>query len=344
MFVHDSVFNCRYLLTMDEHALHSIRTLHEAGLQDKAITEFAGLCRNTLKDHYVLADGLSHLVHYTSIDTLLSMLNVPINPTEPLRLSGDSSRFKTDLDGTGFLRIYDTVYSNDPYEGRFFVDSVDGDHPFRNDYNELWDLFEQRSALPAYAASLVCVSDWRKADDLIFWRTYGQDGTGCAIAFPLYCFQGFENLHRVLYGAEPIESCLNKLHELLQQYSQIAGSAHIESLKSSRDIENMLAPLVYLHKSKAYSYEKEARIIVPFSNDIVVNYQLSSPDQTERKWRHYADLETLEIRRLLQSNSRIILGPTVYSSENIKFVLQQILDRLFPLGPKVSTSDIVYRS
>ena len=317
----------------------------DQGLQDKAAETFAALCLDEVHQDYTIPDTVAYLVHYTTLDALLSMLGISSDHAFPFRTPEP-----TGTSSGGFLRVYDTFYSNDPNEGYFFVNSVKQSNRFRRTYKAVWQLFEQRSELPAYSASLVCAKSLEKADDLVFWRTYGRDGTGCALAFPIASFAGTKTLFRVQYGPRAVKSRLTKLHDMFDGYSRVSGVHDIKSMASSRDINktlsNALSPLVYLHKSKDYSYEKEARIVIPFS-DIdrdAVYCQIPSTTNAPRGWRHFAELPELSIAKLLVSNSVIILGPTVDAPDNIKFVLQQRLDQFAPHGPKVTTSRIAYRS
>ena len=336
---------------MDSNTLDILETFHKQGLQDKGMETFADMCLKTLYQDYAVPDTVSYLVHYTSLDALLSMIGIQAHgdPSFPLSSAERPGDVVPTARG-GFLRVYDTFYSNDPNEGYFFVNSINQSNRFRKNYKAIWDLFEQRSELPAYLASLVCVKNVEDADDLVFWRTYGRDGTGCALVFPMYCFENISQLYQVRYGESKVKSCINKLRNMFEAYSKIPGAPPIRSIVSSRDINKAisetLSPLVYLHKSKDYSYEKEARIIVPFS-DIspdALYCQISPPADFPPRWRHFAQLPGLELSKLLLSNSSVILGPTVDSPENIKFVLQQILDRFRPLGPKVKISKISYRT
>lgn len=321
----------------------------QQGLQDKGVETFADMCLRSLYQDYAIPDTVSYLVHYTTLDALLSMLGVNAENNRPFALSRATDQDNPNNNATGgFLRLYDTFYANDPNEGNFFVNSVEQSNPFRRLHKEIWDLFEHRSKLPAYLGSLVCVDNLKEVDDLVFWRTYGRDGSGCALAFPISCFDGLNRLFRVLYGQQAVTSCLEKLNQICEEYSTISEVPHIKDMASriNTSIMKGLSPLVYLHKSEDYMYEKEARIIVPFPDidpdDLYC--QISTTTGSPPRWRHFAHLPELRLKRLLVSDSWVMLGPTVHAADNIKFVLQQILDRFAPLGPKVKTSTISYRS
>ena len=305
------------------------------------------MCRNHLYPQYLIPDTeTSHLVHYTTIDSLLSMLGINAHLDIHIPLSMPTLKELTTPNKLGFLRVYDTANVNDPDEGRYFVDAVPPSNLFPRKYPALWDLFKRTSLAPAYSASLVCVTDWQAADDLVFWRTYGNNGAGCALAFPTYCLHDTKNLYRVRYGPSEVGSCLDELLNIFDLYSTVPGAVGIPAVASAKGISDVLSPLVYLHKSESYSYEYEARIVVTFSDELTssLHFQIQPLSAPSPKWRHYADLSDLTIKKLLVSDARLILGPAVRSPTNVKFVLQRILRHLELYGVQVETSKISYRA
>ena len=327
--------------------LKPLTALHREGHRDSALAYLADMCRNHLYPQYLIPDTeTSHIVHYTTIDSLLSMLGIDAHLDRHFHLSMPTLERLTIPNNLGFLRIYDTTNVNDPDEGRYFVNAVPPSNPFLQKYPSLWNLFQRTSLAPAYSASLVCVTDWQAADDLVFWRTYGNNGTGCALAFPTYCFHQNKNLYRVRYGPSEVGSCLDELLNMFDMYSTVPDALDIPTVASSKGLSDVLSPLVYLHKSEAYSYEHEARIVVPFSDALTssLHFQIQPPSAPAPKWRHYVDLPDLTIKKLLVSDARLILGPAVQSPKNIKFVLQLILDHLELYGVQVETSTISYRA
>ena len=186
------------------------------------------MCKEALYDRHDVPADVSHLVHYTTLGTLTSMLGVVEAAHEKYRLAtpvGTGVLRKSAVVGgsVGYLRLYDTFSSNDPNEGAFFVNSADAKGSFRRRYNAVWSLFKDRSASPAYQTSLTYVGDVAEADNLVFWRTYGKDGTGCALAFPMTCFEGQSNVFRIRYGEGEAATCLDTLSELLEEYGKING-------------------------------------------------------------------------------------------------------------------------
>ena len=324
-----------------------VAALHADGNHESAWILFATMCREALyHEQHDLPANVTHLVHYTTLGTLMSMLGVEAGDEKyPLATRVQK---REERDGSvGYLRLYDTFSSNDPNEGGFFVKAADATGSFRSIYNAVWSLFEDRSALPAYQTSLTYVGDAAEADKLVFWRTYGRDGTGCALAFPMACFKGQRNLFRVRYGEAAAAECLDTLSELLEAYGKIPGAEFRPMSRMSElptPLVNVLSPLVYLYKSEAYEYEQEARIVIPFSDLTNGLYlQGSSVTHIPAAWRHFAEVPNLQVRQLFVSESRIVLGPTVESAANVKFVLERRLLERQLYGPTVEQSTISYR-
>ena len=321
--------------------------LHREGLHTSGIATFAQTCANALYEKHRLPSDISHVVHYTTLETLMSILGVEASRQAHQLVSGASSGSVDDRRDNRYLRLYDTNYSNDPNEGDFFVSVADRQHKILSNYRSVWKLLEERSAVPAYVTSFACVSSLDEVDDLVFWRTYGKEGRGCALAFPVSCFWEETSLYRVRYGESAVAECLDSLGELLDEYGKVEGSPSIQGTRRTSDlpkpIQNVLSPLVYLCKADAYEYEKEARMVVPFSDLKNGLYVQSSSRGKQVTWRHFAEVPSLAIGRLFVSNAFVVLGPTVEYAANVQFVLEQILLSLGCYGPKVVRSRIAYR-
>ena len=264
--------------------LTKLRKLHEEGRWEDASWLFGQMLREEVYGGHRIGEEVSHLVHYTTLDALISMLGVNALDGEAYVLA-DTKRqaaqrmgaakgedAEEEEDGAwrrGFLRLYDTFSANDPNEGTFFVSSADPNKLFRQKYGAVWRFFEDRSKSPAYQTSLRQVKKAEDADNLVFWRTYGRDGTGCALVFPAKRLKGLDKLYTVRYGVEDAKDCLGRIEAALDAYcklkvpgeSDLAGSGALPS-----SIENALSPLVHLYKSEHYAYEQEARVVVPFSD------------------------------------------------------------------------------
>ena len=327
-----------------------IEALHANGHNVTAGSLFAQMCRQALYDGHGVPADVSHLVHYTTLGTLTSMLGVVEAAHEKYRLATPVAKgVSEERDGSvGHLRLYDTFSSNDPNEGAFFVNSADAKGSFRRRYNAVWSLFKHRSASPAYQTSLTYVEGAAEADNLVFWRTYGKEGTGCALAFPMTCFEGQGNLFRIRYGEGEVATCLDTLSKLLKEYGKIPGAPNFSSMslisELPKPLVSVLSPLVCLYKSEAYGCEKEVRIVIPFS-DLENGLYLQGSSVTGRPvaWRHFAEVSSLQVPKLFVSESRIVLGATVESAANVQFVLERLLLEHRLYGPKVTQSTIFYR-
>lgn len=326
-----------------------VAQLHREGHHDSGINAFAAICAMALYEKHRLPEDVTHLVHYTTVEALMSILGVDGTSERAAELAIDGSPNTVDgVSGGPYLRLYDTNYSNDPNEGYHFVSLAGGKGERWEKYKAVWRLFEERSNYPGYITSFVCVSDLEEVDDLVFWRTYGKEGRGCALALPVSCFGGESNLFRVRYGEPAVTESLEKLSELLEQYASIEGSVRIRDIANTRDLprplQKVLSPLVYLCKSEAYRYEKEARMVIPFS-DLEGNLYLQGSQRGEPSvvWRHFAEVPSLGIQRLFVTDAVVVLGPTVEFAANVQFVLERLFLQRSLYGPKVERSSISYR-
>ena len=334
-----------------------LQKLHEKGRWQEASGLFGQMLRKQVYDEHHIGGEVSHLVHYTTLDALISMLGVSALEGEAYVLADrkrqaaqrmgaakgeDAKEEEGGARRRGYLRLYDTFSANDPNEGTFFVSSADPKESFRRKYAAVWRLFEDRSKSPAYQTSLRQVKKAEDADDLVFWRTYGRDGTGCALVFSAKRLEGLDKLYTVRYGVEDAKDCLGRIEAALDAYSELgvpgesdfAGSGALPS-----SIENVLSPLVHLYKSEHYAYEREARVVVPFS-DLEKGALLQ---KGAGGLRHFAQLPELKIEKLLESPSEIVYGPSVDVSPNLEFVLGKLIRQRGFDAPKVRPSDISYR-
>lgn len=130
----------------------------------------------TIKKRHEMSANQSNLVHYTNVDTLIKILEC-----------GQS----------GYLRLYDSAHFNDPDEGRYLTRITRED----NDASRWLSTSVEGHA---YIASFVVdkqESNNSTNDDLVFWRTYGNDGHGCSIEIPAMQFVRKELLLlQVFYG------------------------------------------------------------------------------------------------------------------------------------------------
>ena len=164
----------------------------------------------------------------------------------------------------------------------------------------------------------------------------------------MVCFEGQDNLFLVRYGKGAAVACLDTLSALLEAYGQIPGAPDFPGMRRISELPKplvtVLSPLVYLYKSKDYAYEKEVRIVIPFSRlgERVVSSRLIGSWETGwvEALRRGAEPAGTGV---VVSESRIFLGPTVESAANVQFVLERLLLERQLYGPKVKQSTISYR-
>ena len=304
---------------------------------------------NVIRRFFKSDDNIKYLVHYTSIDVLFSILSAPAEKDGYFALSSSDLLEKSD-ENYGFLRMYDTLNSNDPNEGYFFVNESEKiNHPFLSNHKDIWGLLESRSSLPAYMASFRGVSELEDVDDLIFWRTYGNEGKGCAIIFPVTFFPDQPLPQQIRYGIKSVHSTLDHLSEIFDLLEKHLDHHEILYTTNSipKYISSSLSPIPYLHKADAYQFEKEIRVVVSYV-DLPEKSSLFSHlinDSLSRsRLRHFANFSELNITNILRSGSIIMLGPTAPSKENLCFVLKRRLEVLGLAGPEIFKSKIHYRS
>ncbi len=304
---------------------------------------------NLIRQPFALDECTKFLVHYTSVEDLFSILSCPVHHNTYFPLSSNGPMDKLNED-SGFLRMYDTFNANDPNEGQFFISSTPDSHNFTSQHRNIWELLSNRSKLPAYIASFRGVSNVEKVDDLIFWRTYGREGKGCAIVFPVSFLSKGTPVLQVRYGCKLVRSTLDHLTDVFDALSS-ATSLHQKKLLFGTDevpeyITSSLSPISYLHKAKDYMFEEEVRVVVPYvdlSPRSLFCHRIHDSGSGVML-RHFAHLPELNIRNILRTNSRILLGPAVQSKSNLQFVLKRRLAQLGQVGTKICASKIDYRS
>lgn len=302
-----------------------------------------------VRSPYALPPKIKYLAHYTSIDVLFSLLSCPAQPADLFDLSADASDSQRP-ESPEFLRLYDTFNANDPNEGRFFTHSAPRTHQFTRQHSNLWALLADRAQLPAYVSAFRGLSQVPEVDKLLFWRTYGKDGKGCAIVFPVSFLAPDTPILRVRYGPHSVKSCLDHLHNVFSALSA-ARSLHQSGLlyttgKIPAYVSASLSPIPYLHKANDYLFEEEVRVVVPY---VDLHPKSLSCHRTHHNpsgitLRHFAHLKTLEISNLLRTDSAIYIGPTAEQPDNLRFVLERRLANLRLSGAKVVVSQIDYRS
>ena len=271
------------------------------------------------------------VVHYTSIDALVEMFKSVMN-SKP-----------------SFLRLYDTFYSNDPDEGKYLM---------RNAPESSREVLLEAASPCAYVASFIKPGDQdnpeKVSDNLYFWKMYGRSGMECALAVELPA----RILFRVKYGPAKAREAVKKVIEPIEHaLDPILGIAckDAEEQDEQSYLKRMLADIfakvgatmVYLHKSEAYEYEREVRVIetIPEINiqgkEII--FEHDEQNLTDGfNVRHYREREELRVDKILRTGSVITLGPCAPDSENLKYYLEHLKRKAELLGPEIRQSKVSY--
>lgn len=290
---------------------------------------------------------IEQVIHYTSIENLKSILDSAAkksagkNKHEKMINKGKEDEKET---SKGFLRLYDTVHFNDPDEGNFFVRNLPGRYEWLRKGVE--EMTRERQEYAYVASFILPKEDKDMGDNLVFWREYGKQGEGCSL---LLNASG-SSLGKVVYGQDSVGQTLKILDPFLEMLSCFVDrfvkhdqTRHLER-EIARAVWESLEKVRYLYKSSAYEYEEECRFIttsseIDRSNQQKVVFECKDGSQI----RHYYNHPTLEIPRLLATDSVITLGPCVPYRENIQHCLEVLLERAELKYTEVHHSKIRYR-
>ena len=285
-------------------------------------------------------------VHYTSLDAVIAML-------------------KAVRDGEGYLRMYSASGFNDPNEGKLFTSVAKEKSQtlapcLPEDQDVDWN--------PAFVASFIRVeqSDGEQsqtvdpANDLLYWRIYGREGTGCSLQLSLAAAS--EEIREVTYGeiatANSIASIDNALAEAFHVAERVVNIATDDGLLKGNapDSSNIIGDQIqaelkkvrYLYKDLTYRFEKECRLVeTPESvaeKGIRAEFDYSGTQGTAVV-KKYIDHPSLKLTAdMLDSKSQIMLGPLVPNPVHTKEYIKRLLQEAAFYGPKVRISKIPYRT
>ena len=276
-------------------------------------------------------DGKLTVVHYTKVKVVIDMFRSEIRE-EP-----------------SYLRMYDTFHSNDPEEGKYLITRLGS--------SDLEKLKENMDDTPpcAYVASFIkpeteCSLDVaRTRDNLVFWRTYGENGAGISLTVKM----PVDKLFEIAYGREKAEAGarnLIRISEFINEaLSPVLGisdeEGSIQSVKGRLwgKLRELASPIHYLHKSEAYNYEREFRAIATITDSESDQIKFERIDDSDDV-RHYYEREDLRARNLLATGSVITIGPCVPNEENIAYYLEYLKRKSGLAGPEIVQSKVSYRN
>lgn len=164
---------------------------------------------------YNLSSKTTYLIHYTSLNMLLSVLQ-----TEKKLSARKSTRHNKNGE---CIRMYDSLNLNDPTEGRFLA---------QDNLGNVGNTQFNHSGAHAYVASFIIPCQNQKDEDsLKYWLAYGDQGKGVSIKFPVDS-KNRNIFQRVFYGEHKRQSvdksiklislkdALNRLDKLILRQSR----------------------------------------------------------------------------------------------------------------------------
>ena len=240
------------------------------------------------------------------------------------------------------LRLYDSSHCNDPDEGDHLVRELSSNNQHR------W--LEQGSGVGhAYMTSFVSDEDEQDmSDDLVFWRTYGKDGKGCSLTVDVPS----RLLREVLYEPADVDVIRKPLLPVLGAVTPLAQADEQCAKAISETIWKHLADVRYLYKDLAYHHEREYRVVrVGTEPDIRSGGARFEPHEESGSLvevRHYCELPDLDLRKLLLSNSRMVLGPSVRDRYSVRLYFENLKRQARAIVPglhdfPIQESQIRYR-
>ena len=300
----------------------------ESGAERSAAAIFGEIVHEFLQSIYPVSRPQTSapppsLVHYTGLETLFSML---------------------DRDKPGYLRLYDTIHSNDPTEGVFFDDHLKNNAAAL--HASLPSLILNHHPGYAYISSFIRASKNRASDKLKYWLAYGRNGHGCSIAIPYSDFSPGLPILRVQYGKAAVELVARQIVSLFKHFptSILQHFAPGTSAVGSSSPFNVFSSIPYFHKPRSYSYEAECRLFLsPIDRLCDPKYQPKYTVDGTPTVRHYVEHDSLRLGGVFFTGTVITLGPSIPRRENVKRALDALLRCHHLSGARVVCSRIPYR-
>ena len=246
-----------------------------------------------------LTDTSGGLVHYTSWERMLSILDVPAGQ-EPM------------------LRMYNYESANDPEEGSIKPPEWKA---LEREAKHLLDEYDPEGSQErdrggsTYGCSF-STNGVDVEDDLMFWRLYGNDGEGCSLklgSLPLGMYRvRYRNQKERRKKREVAEdrAVAKRMGQLLtigkETIDRMPESVRMQMSKSvARVLGQVLDGYSHLVKNRAYEHEQEWRMIRVMPDRDDVKYDVGA----DRIVRRYVNAG--KMADLFSSSSSITIGPRV---------------------------------
>ena len=261
--------------------------------------------------------------------------NVTVWVTHYTSLSAATSMLREMAHGQGaVLRLYDTTHCNDPDEGNHLVRELSSNDGY------LW-LARESSVGHAYITSFVGGRDGMDmSDNLVFWRTYGNDGQGCSLTVAVRA----DLLRQVFYSGKDIEPTKQMLLPALDAMAPLARADESCARLISGAFWKHLEGVRYLYKDEAYHHEDEHRIAIPAASSEIdpnrIQFQPHEPGGPSVEVRHYYEIDGLALEQILSSGSKLMLGPAAKDSYSVCLYLNDLKRRALLRNPDLNDFEI----
>ena len=314
------------MLDLSEH-ISKISEYFESGAENSALETLLEILPKFFQSLYPISQPkkpeLQYLVHYTSLETLFSML---------------------DRDNPGGLRLYDTIHSNDPTEGVFFRNHLKESDP--HVYDRLPPFVTTSHPGYAYISSFVRAHNDKKQDKLVYWLAYGRNGYGCSIAVPYSTFLPKIPILPIQYGGTSVTTTAQKVGSFLNTFTP-SFQQYLESNSPNNKLASVsryFGQIPYFHKPNSYSYESECRLLLPPSHHLSdPSYQTKYDCEGVPSVRHYVEIDSLRLAKIFFTGTIITLGPSIPNRENVQSAIIALLQHHHLSGPDVVCSKIPYK-
>ena len=299
----------------------------DSGAENSAAATFSEILHHFLQNLYPISPPgkpePQYLVHYTSLDTLFSLLN---------------------RDKPEYLRLYDTIHSNDPTEGAFFQDHLKKSSPSL--HASLPSFILNPHPGYAYISSFVRAFKEADRDKLVYWLAYGRNGYGCSIAIPYSDFSPQLPILPIQYGKSAVKTAAQQLVSFFNRFPSSIQPYFAPSMPAggSSSPFNVFSSIPYFHKPRSYLYEAECRLFLsPVDRLCDPRYQARSTSAGAPAVRHYVEHDPLRLEGVFFTGTVITLGPAIPEPENVQRAVYALLRHHRLMGPHVICSTIPYR-
>ena len=252
------------------------------------------------------------------------------------------------------LRMYDYETSADPLEGKIVPEmwnDVMKSRQWLVDYRR--ERIDGKNSKGTYGCSFSTKDVGDVEDQLMYWMLYGNNGNGTSLFIPrLPSVCGYP-MYRVRYrkedGSAVSESDKEEDASIARQLANLVAAAdeaiaqapsrYRSELKSlfAEALIQIVKGFRHTIKHQAYEHEREWRMIAvqPKAGDVKFDVYLA---QGTRRY-----VEGCRLKDLLQSQSKIVIGPTVANGESARDFVIATAKRQGIDGVEVKRSECRYR-